>query len=348
MVKSQLQETCEKGNNGLLKTLLGCEIVIALCALIGLYYFLSFAPVKMPVKPIASIPQTIAPLPCPSAAGIDSDAEAEKQAAAAGQTETIAGPVNTGVAATAVTTEPETDVLKLVVKSNGLENSVNPGFRNPEGSAPQKNDLAEAPAKVEAANSNLEAGATRVFSAPAVKSPSGDLSAKPAPLPKTASVSPTGQSAQDPSVCPTVVVGEYILHNNLLRSRARLKALNFVTETEVVKRPTPISRVFIGPFSTRRKALEMMAAARRKGDEPFLLFENGGYKVVVGSFYLQSSVVAWEEMYRAAGFEPKVQKVVIKIPHSVLLLAGPQAHENPDAVLAQLKAAGFPDAHLRL
>jgi cell division septation protein DedD len=158
---------------------------------------------------------------------------------------------------------------------------------------------------------------------------------------------PAENSASSPVKPVIIAAGDYVLHIDLLRSQNRLEALNFESRIEVVSRPTPIFRVFLGPFAERRKALAMMAVSREKGDDPFLLIRHGAYNVVIGSFYLQSSVDAWEKLYRAAGFTPKVQKVTIKMPHSLLLLDGPRVQQDADAVLAQLYDAGFPDARLR-
>ncbi|MCK5916044.1 MAG: SPOR domain-containing protein, partial [Deltaproteobacteria bacterium] len=120
-----------------------------------------------------------------------------------------------------------------------------------------------------------------------------------------------------------IVVGEYVLHDNLLQGQARLKSLNFTVKTEIVQQSTPLSRVFLGPFTGRQKALEMMAVARDKGDEPFLQFQDGSYIVVVGSFYLPENVVTWKKLYRSAGLNPGVQKITVKLPHFLLLLDGP-------------------------
>ena len=162
-----------------------------------------------------------------------------------------------------------------------------------------------------------------------------------------ATVLPVEESSSTVPADVTIEVGEYILQADLQRDQTRLKDLGFDIRVEDVQKPTPISRVFLGPFSTRQEALAMLTKARRKGDEPFLLLEDGAYKVIVGSFYQEESVAAWKELYCAAGFKPEVQKVTIKMPHLFLLLTGTQVQPDPDSVVKQLKAADFPNAHLR-
>ena len=89
-----------------------------------------------------------------------------------------------------------------------------------------------------------------------------------------------------------------------------------------------------------------MAVARKLGDQPFLQKRDSGYVVVVGSFYLESSMIAWENMYHDAGLDPQVQEVNLMIPHTLLLLDGPQVNQDSQAVLARLQASGFPQARL--
>jgi len=178
---------------------------------------------------------------------------------------------------------------------------------------------------------------------PAVK----PKSAIAAPRPETAPAVPVEKS-QPPVLPPrTIVAGDYVLQVNALKNRHKLESLNFAVKTETVRQSTPMYRVYLGTFSQQKKALEIMNIVRKKGDDPFLQATSGGYNVVIGSFYLHSSVVAWENMYHAAGFEPKVQEVTLQIPHTLLLLDGSEVQQDPDAVLARLQALGFPDSYLK-
>jgi len=276
------------------KKILICEMVIALIVLTGFYYSLADSPpVRMPERPITSVPVVIASLSAPT-----SEPRAEMETAIA-------------------------EVEAVSVGEQMVTIAVLPPIEA----------VTEAGADVAVDSESTTGGA-----AVAGKE---DVSEKESASPATVETSvPAPANA-------VIVAGEYVLHSDLRRNQNRLKALNFKTRTEVVSRLTPISRVFLGPFTERRKALTMMAVTREKGDDPFLLKLDGSYNVVIGSFYLQSSVDDWKKLYCAAGFTPKVQKIIIKMPHSILLLDGVRVQENADTVLLQLHDAGFPDAHLR-
>ncbi len=144
-----------------------------------------------------------------------------------------------------------------------------------------------------------------------------------------------------------VEVGSYVLQSDLQRFRSQLEALGFAVKTEIRKRLTPMSRVFLGPYPSLQKAKKMIAVARGMGDKPFLQRWDAGYVVVVGSFYLEASVVAWEKMYHVAGLDPMVQKESLQMSHTFLLIDGPGVVRNPEEVLARVQTAGFPRAFLR-
>jgi len=276
------------------KKILICEMVIALIVLTGFYYSLADSPpVRMPERPISSVPEVIASLSSPT-----SELKVAVKMAA---TEVEA--VSVGEQMVTIALLPPTEV----VTESGADVAVDSESTTGGAAVAGKEDVSE---KESASPATVETSV---------------------PAPANA----------------VIVAGEYVLHSDLRRNQNRLKALNFKTRTEVVSRLTPISRVFLGPFTERRKALTMMAVTREKGDDPFLLKLDGSYNVVIGSFYLQSSVDDWKKLYCAAGFTPKVQKIIIKMPHSILLLDGVRVQENADTVLLQLHDAGFPDAHLR-
>ncbi len=83
------------------------------------------------------------------------------------------------------------------------------------------------------------------------------------------------------------------------------------------------------------------------GDQPFMQKLEVGYLVIIGSFYLEASVMAWENMYHSAGLDPKVKKVSLPIPQTLLFLDGSQVDNNPEEVLVRVRAAGFSDANLK-
>jgi hypothetical protein len=354
MVKAKRKTRRGKGDDGTLETLLRFEIIVVLFSLIGLYYFLSFSPIRMPSEPIASSPEMIAPPPPQSEPQVEPEAEVEKPAAgsetaqvtvaaelplakplvasvsvATGEADTSSGEINQarGSGNTEMVAESEPSTLPK---------------REPTDLSPEK---VKVPTDAPVSGSQADSVPATVVSAPA--SLPAPLVAKPEPRPQTV-LAPSEKSTPTPPLPPrTIVAGEYVLRVDFLQNRDKLEALNFKVKTETVRRPTPMYRVYLGTFPQQKKALETMAVVRKKGDDPFLQACSGGYNVVIGSFYLHSSVVAWENMYHASGFEPKVQKVTLEMPHTLLLLDGPAVQSDPDAVLAKLKAAGFPDPHLK-
>lgn len=286
IAKPKSKVECGNGRCNFLTMFLRFEIVVVLLALIGFYCFLSSSSARMPVKSIASLAESIAPLsPQP---------EVQPE---------IGGPQAENLEAVVVR-EQSAIVVEL----------------------PQEQVVAQ----------NYQPELLPLESSPA-----------PEPTAKKASSSLIDKSESLSLPTRTIVVGEYVLHDNLLQDQARLKGLDFTVKTEIVQQSTPMSRVFLGPFTKRQKALEMMAVARDKGDDPFLELQDGSYIVVVGSFYLPENVVTWKKLYRAAGLNPGVQKITVKLPHFLLLLDGSGVQPDSETVLAQLKTTGFPDAHLR-
>ena len=195
----------------------------------------------------------------------------------------------------------------------------------------------------------VSVGSQKVVSSKAIKSQSVE-SPVPGLLPSTEPVlvpARAPSSSAPLAVVKVIEAGSYVLQADLQRSRSQLEALGLVVKTETRKCPTPMSRVFLGPYTDRQEVQKMMAVAREMGDQPFLQKQDAGYIVVIGSFYLEASVVAWENMYQAAGFDTKVRKESLLMSHTLLLLDGPRVVLDPEAVLARVRAAGFPQARLR-
>lgn len=341
MAKAKRKTGRGKGGDGTLETILRFEIVVVLFSLIGLYYFLSFSPIRMPIEPIASPPEMIAPLPPQPEPQVESGAEVKMPEA--------------GSETAQVTEAAELPLAKpLVASVSGTtgETGLPPGETNPDIGSSNVGTVTESGPSVLAKRESTD------LSTETVKVPVGAPVSGPASLAAPLVAQSESRSQTDPdfskkiTTAPTlpartIVVGEYVLRVDLMQNRDKLEALNFKVKTETVRRPTTMYRVYLGTFSHRKKAHEMMGVVRKKGDEPFLQACSGGYNVVIASFYRHSSVAAWENMYHAAGFEPKVQKVTLAMPHTLLLLDGPAVQQDADAVLAKLKAAGFPNPHLK-
>ncbi len=324
MAKVKKKRKAEKGQDGWLDNLLRFEIVVLLFALIGFYYFLSFSPIRMPKEPIASPRVSLAPLPPASEPVVSVHEEssrlvddAELPVSSVEASVPVVKELDSGSRQDGVTVSPEVAEANLSDKKDekfpaavGLQKAV-----SPKGVKPQ----------------SVEA-----------------VALDPTPLAEPVSVTARTLPASGSSVVSQVVeVGSYLLRSDLQKFRSQLEALGFIVKTETRKCLTPMYRVFLGPYPRLQKAKKMIGVARGLGDKPFLKRQEDGYAVIVGSFYLETSVVTWKNMYNAAGLEPTVKKESLLMPHTLLLLDGPKVAQNPEEVLARVQAAGFTQAFLR-
>lgn len=321
----------KKAQDGWLENLLRFEIVVLLFGLIGFYYFLSFSPIRMPKEPIASPRVSLAPLPPASEPDVPAleestslvdDAEISAppvEVAASTGKELDSGSRQDEIEGTSIIAAGE-KVVAEVKSRDKVDDKLTPPVAS-QGAAPS-NIVKPESVETELLDSSTSPGAVAV-------------SARTDPAPAF------------PPVNLVVEVGSYLLQSDLQKFRSQIEALGFTVKTESRKRPTPMSRVFLGPYSSRQKAKKMMAVARGMGDKPFLRRGDAGYIVIIGSCYLDASVVAWVNMYRAAGLDPKIEKENLLMLHTLLLIDGPKVARNPEEVLAQVQAAGFPQAFLR-
>ncbi|MBN2809871.1 MAG: SPOR domain-containing protein [Deltaproteobacteria bacterium] len=306
-----------------LENLLRFEIIFVLFALIGVYYFLSFSPIRMPEVPIASPRVPLALLP----AAIETVPAVPETGASAAPAE--AAPAVSGAAAGAAASES--------APGAGLQ----AGF----GSGVAPLSAAGAPALTVGGQNGDETSPVKA-SPDLVQSGLGPDKASSASSIEVSASEPVAPAAVA-KVTSVIEVASFVLKPDLQKACSQLEALGFTVKKEPVKLLTPMFRVFLGPYAQLPEAEKMMAVVRKKGDHPFMQRREDGYLVVIGSFYLETSVVAWENMYQAAGLEPKVSKERLLIPQAMLLLDGPQIDADPEAVLAQLQSAGFSGAVLK-
>jgi hypothetical protein len=154
-------------------------------------------------------------------------------------------------------------------------------------------------------------------------------------------VVPSAPSPPPPPARCLIEVGDYVLPGERERAVARLKELGYKFKSEIRTLPTPMYRVYLGPVKTRSEALKLEQVCRKMGDQPFLSRRPEGWLVIISSFYLQSNVVAWENMYDAAGLRPRVMQEKLPIKHTLFLVEAGGAGEAPEKVLARLREAGF-------
>lgn len=328
MAEMKKKRKDEKGQGSWLESLLRFEIVVLLLVLIGFYCFLSFSPIRMPKEPITSPRATLVSLP-PISEAITSvheevappvdDAEFSDMPAGA------VGPI----------AEPnfEAPVDGVLVAPVGPVVGVTLTEPEPIAKSPLEDDVQKQKVVPSEVSEPLPVESAALDTSPTVT---------PAEVPVPAPI-PVVSLAE----AKVVEVGSYVLQSDLQKFRSQLEELGFVVQTETLKRPTTMYRVFLGPYSDRQKVQEMTAVVRDMGDQPFLQTRDSGTVVVIGSFYLKASVVVWENRYHAAGYDPKVQKESLMMPHTWLRLDGPRVVEDPEAALALVQAAGFPQARLK-
>ena len=326
MAKVKKKRKPAKAQDGWLENFLRFEIIVVLFSLIGFYYFLSFSPIRMPKETISSPRLSLALLPPPSETVVSVQEEGVFQVA------DTAFPDSHPEAASQAKSESDYESRPSEVAEVTPTPAVKPGSVK-SISSPEKDDklsLSVEPQKVEA----QEAESYKL--------------AKTQSLETVALNSPRSQPPVVPAVVEQVVeVGSYVLQSDLEEARSQLEVLGFTVTDEVRKLPTPMYRVFMGPYSNRQETRKMMAVVRKMGDQPFIQKLEVGSLVIIGSFYLEASVVAWENMYHDAGLNPKVRQESLMIPHTQLLLVGSQVNNNPEVVLTQVRAAGFSDANLK-
>ncbi|MCK5543791.1 SPOR domain-containing protein [bacterium] len=327
MAKVKKKHKGEKGQNSWLEGFLRFEIVVLLFVLIGFYYFLSFSPIRMPKEPLVSSHATLAPLPAipevvtpvqEEVAVLVDDAEFSDLPAG------VVGPVAEPNSEFPVEGVPVTPIGPVVGVALTETESI--------GKSPIEDDGQKQRVEPSEVSEPLP-----VESAELATSPPETPAEVPVPTPV-----PVASLAE----AKVVEVGSYVLQSDLRKFRSQLEELGFVVQTETQKRPTPMYRLFLGPYFDQRKVQEMTAVVRKMGDQPFLQTWDSGTAVVIGSFYLQASVAAWENMYHAVGYDPKVRQESLMVPHTWLRLSGSRVVEDSEAALARVQAAGFPRARL--
>ena len=325
MVKVKKKRKGEKGSDGLLEGLLRFEIVVLLFALIGFYYFLSFSPIRMPKEPIATPSSALVPLAV--IPGNDAP-ETEEVAMSVDEGEFSDLPAGSVGPVEEPDSEPPAGGVPVIPVGPvvGLD---------PSDNEPTEEKLEEDGQKPEVMPSEVSS------SLPAEQVPSETV------LTPEAVAVPTPVPTVSFPVKQVLVVGSYLFQADLQRFRTQLEELGFEVKTETINRLTSMYRVFFGPYTDQRKVQEMMAVVRDMGDQPFLQSWDSGVAVVIGSFHLKASVVAWENMYNAAGFDPVVRTESLMMPHTWLRLDGPRVVDDPETALARVQAAGFPQAHLK-
>ncbi|MBN2332896.1 MAG: SPOR domain-containing protein [Deltaproteobacteria bacterium] len=318
-----------KGN--FLESVLRYEIILALFTLIGVYYFLSFSPIRMPRHTISSATHQLQLEPA---------------------TPTPGNTTSTDLPTTATNSTPPTD--------DGLE--------QPETAAADLPDVPPLPAGQVAASTMLSpppaAGKDQL--PPAENSGSTPTATTPPPaeivaekLPPAVAAKPT-TPRQPPAVVPTdskllptlttsyvIQAGIFIFQDSLDHCRQILDSHGYTTFVTTGKKAVPMHRVFLGPFTDREKARKMASLVKQWGDNPFISQRGKALYVNIGSFYYRSAADARIAQYHDRGLTPQVFREPVPIPHHTLLVNGFRFGHFPHDTLQAIRQLGIPDAFVR-
>ena len=358
----------KKPKGSLLESLLRYEIILVLFTLIGVYYFLTFSPVRMPRHTITSATLEL-PSPPPDTAK-KPDADSGKQITTikpatppppAAEQKRHDTSVTKSAAVKKEVSTPPTPTAKKEMPS-----TVNPVATTPETRADQT-----------IADNVQKAAETKQPSPPAIK-PTGKQpvtsslekveksspgtavptanSRKPAKTRQTTAkkqatiVKPvqTGRKTAAPGKKSYVIqVGIFIFPDTLKHYQQILKDHGYLSFVTTKRKAVPMHRVFLGPYQNLEKARKVIAAISKWGDEPFLSRRGEQFYINVGSFYYLKTANERIAVYRSRGFTPVVFHEPVSIPHHTLLVDGFAFNHYPRNALRSIKQLGIPDAFVR-
>ncbi len=345
-----------KGN--LLESLLRYEIILALFTLIGVYYFLTFSPVRLPRQTITS-PTIELPLP---------RAQDEKPDTAVNRGIEIrpAPPVSVDnqkkhkISATRLPkSTSHLQRVKVTEKKNPVEMEkgkaamVRPG--EPATIITGSNNKAAAGQKTSKARQQLPLAAKPVEEVPAVQTPAVTAPAatgrKSARIKRRVTTNQPARVKQLPSTpggkSYIIQVGTFIFPETLKKYQRILKKHGYVSFVVTRERLLPMHRIFLGPYPTRASTREAIKTIGKWGDDPFISRRSNQFYINVGSFYYQSTAREKIDQYRSRGFSPVDFHEPVNVPHHILLVDGFSFNHYPRKALRSIKQLGIPDAFVR-
>lgn len=329
-------------------------VLLVLVAVFAYVYF--FTGLIKPEKP-AEAPQ-VAKKPLPPSDGAPAKPEAadaaKKDAAPPAAKPEAAPAAPAAPAPVAAAKQPEQSQPAEAVKKP-LPGADKGGAKKP--AAPEKKEPAAAPAPPapKPAAAPAPAPAPKPVAAPApapaakpaeVKKPAE----KPAPAPAVAKAKPEvrkpvrkekAESARITGSGPwTVVVGNYVLEEELAENLARVKRAGY--EASVVpggNRKNSMSRLLLAEFTDRESAQAELAKLKKHTADAFMADQGGMHIVYAGSYLLESRATAEMERLAAAGFKLTMKRVEVSLP-TKNLTAGPFAEKSAaEEALKKLRPA---------
>lgn len=365
----------KKRREHILETLLRFEIVVALFTLIGVYYYLSFSPVRLPAAPIRSavLPLTLrAENPA-----VFPDLRAEKPPV---ESSSSTVPANTAPSPTGMNTEPTATGPAPAGPAPAAEDE----RRTP--APPAGSDSTTSPAAATAAappgTATERAAVAPVAPAPAAKSPpdtgSAPLGPSAAPgesnrtagtrettawnpaappdstLPPAEGTSPvaTAPTPAPDSVSATggdtvILAGTYLFTHQLDEARARLRQHGYATRVETSRRQIDMHRMFLGPHPTAAAATAAMRRLVDLVDGPFISRRSDGWYINIGSYYFAHTAQRYLAAYRQRGLDPVIHQEAVELPQYTLFLDRVPRDRTPAEIVTELHRLGLNDALVR-
>jgi len=359
-----------KGN--LLESLLRYEIVLALFTLIGVYYFLTFSPVRMPrqaitspsitlpspppapaqkpettlkrtteIKSIPSVPPDnrknlkISETKLPEATSRPPELEAaEKKSPATIEKKSLTPPTVTEKVAAAAPTGPIPSTTGTDSKPAASERKATIVRRQPPAAKPVKIREVQTPAAT----------------IPTTTGRKPAIDKQPTTTKQSTMVKPpaAGKTAATPEKKSYVIqAGIFIFPDTLKHYQQILKDHGYTSFVTTRKRSLPMHRVFLGPYANLTSARKIIGNISKWGDDPFPCRRGNKFYINVGSFYYQKTAREKISQYRSRGFAPVVFHEPVSIPHHILLVDGFSFNHYPRNALHSIKQLGIPDAFVR-
>ena len=337
-----------KGN--LLESLLRYEIILVLFTLIGVYYFLTFSPVRMPRKtitsPIIELPSPPAPVKKPDttvsrtieikpAPPVSVDNQKNHKISEAKLPEPTPRPpevkvVELGKEKAAVVTpiEPEPTTTGTNNKAAAGQKAAKPERQQPAVAKPVKSPAVQASATTASATAGQKSATVKQATM-----------AKPSTV-KQLTATPGEKSY-------VIQAGIFIFPETLKHYQQILQDHGYASFVTTRKRLLPMHRVFLGPYPNLASARKIIRTIDKWGDDPFPCRRGNQFYVNVGSFYYQTTAKEKISQYRSRGFTPRVFHEPVNVPHHILLVDGFSFNHYPRNALRSIKQLGIPDAFVR-
>ncbi|MEA3241651.1 MAG: SPOR domain-containing protein [Pseudomonadota bacterium] len=361
----------KKPKGSLLESLLRYEIILALFTLIGVYYFLTFSPVRMPRETITS-PTIELPSPPPVTAKkpdtavsrtteikpappVSVDNQKNHKISEAKPAEPTPRPPKVKAMEKKAVTPPIKKESAEVAPIEPEPTTTGTNKKAAAGQKPAKPERQQPPAAKPVENQTVQPARKKIEPVPAATIPETG-SQKPAIVKQPTTIkqatmakpSTVKKLAATPGKKSYVIqVGIFIFPETLKHYQHMLQDHGYASFVTTRKRLLPMHRVFLGPYPNLDRAKKTIRTINKWDDDPFPCRRGKQFYVNVGSFYYQTTAREKISQYRSRGFIPVDFHEPVKIPHHILLVDGFSFNHYPRSDLRSIKQLGIPDAFVR-